>query len=427
MTSEREQNAMQDQDTQASVANRRGKRYGKLIVVIFLTAIVGYFSRSYLGEGKEQPLEQAPQSQAPSVTLYRVENAELAVGSEYVGKVESVQTVSLRPQVAGEIAKVHFKEGSIVKAGDLLFTLDNKQYLATVDLRKADLAKAEANYKRATKYYERLKAADKRSVSASDLDIAENDVLQGKAGVAQAKASLKLAQIDLDYTKITAPISGQIGKATYTKGNYVTPSGSPLANIVQINPIRVAFALPDRDYLEQAGALKSSDQSVYDATIRLSDGKTYPFKGERDFEDNVMDDKTGTLMMRLRFKNDNGILVPGAMVRVATKPAQSHIAPVIPQEAVLADSTGDYVYIADAGNIAQQRRITLGSEIGSMREVVSGLQAGEKVIVRGLQSIQPNMPINPAPLGTASKTPAELAMESDYDVKLIPTSSDQNS
>lgn len=391
-----------------------------VVTIVAIVALI-FLVRWYLTDMHVAPQQAAmPGQQIPSVVVNVVTRADLAALREYIGRVESIQTVELRPQVTGEIAQVHFKEGSIVKAGQLLFTLDSQQYQATVALRKADLAKAEANYDRAVKYYDRLKAADKRSVSASDVDIAENDVLQGKAAIEQAKASLRLAQIDLGYTKITAPITGQIGKAAFTKGNYVTPAGAPLASIVQIDPVRVAFALPDRDYLEQLEAFKASGNSVYNATLRLSNGNAYPFKGTRDFEDNTMDDKTGTIMMRIRFKNDRSILIPGSMVRVETKPVKSRVSVVIPQEAILADMQGDYVYTLDGNNVVHQSRVVLGVEAGSMREVTSGLEGGEKIVVRGLQNIRPEVTVNPTLQQTnGNKTPAELAQESVHDVKPV--------
>ena len=200
-----------------------------------------------LGSGQalsaETPAPQTPP--APSVVVHVLEKADLAVEKEYIGIVEPIQTVVIKPQVAGEILAVHFKEGSLVKEGEALFTLDARQYEANAALRKADLAKAQANHSWAAKYYERLKSADRRSVSAADLEAAQNNVVQGKAAVEQARASLRLAEIDLGRTKIKAPISGRIGRAEFTKGNYVTPDSSSLATIVQVNPIRVAFALPE--------------------------------------------------------------------------------------------------------------------------------------------------------------------------------------
>jgi RND family efflux transporter MFP subunit len=316
------------------------------------------------------------------------------------------------------IETVHFKDGSIVKEGEPLFSIDKRQYQATVSLRKADLSKAQAGLSRAAQYNERMKAADKRSVSASDLDFAANDVLQSKASIEQARAALQLAQIDLDYTKVAAPISGRISKAEATKGNYVTPAGGPLAAIVQINPIRVAFAMPDRDYLEQRETFGASLEAVYDTTLVLADGSVYPHKGERDFEDAAMDEKTGTIMMHLRFSNADGILVPGSMVRVSTKPMKSHVSAVVPQPAIMSDRAGDYVYILDENDVAHRRDVTLGAEIGTTREVLSGLAAGDKIILRGLQNVRPEAPVKPSFLTGegVSKSPAELAMESGYDL-----------
>ncbi|MBL3539193.1 efflux RND transporter periplasmic adaptor subunit [Aminivibrio sp.] len=401
--------------------NKPKSKIGRTIIVLLLMAALAFFGKSYLdgrSNGK-QPVQRQPQ--APAVVLSVVEKADLAVGREYIGRVDPIQTVSLKPQISGEIEKVHFKEGSMVKAGQLLFTIDDRQYKAMVALRKAELAKAEATYDRALKYDKRLKAADVRSVSASDIELSESDVLQGKAAVEQAKAMVRLAEIDLGYTRITAPIAGQIGEALLTKGNYVTPSSGDLTTIVQIDPIRVTFSLPDKEYLDQLEAFKSSDDSVYDATVRLANGKIYPAKGARDFENNVMDEKTGTIRISLLFENTQGFLVPGAMVRVMAKPAKSRITSVIPQEAILADAEGDFVYSVDANDIAHKSRVKLGEEFGTMREVVSGLEPGERIILRGLQSVRPEVKVRPvsATNGNDSKTPAERAMESDYDLKPI--------
>ncbi|MDR3332692.1 MAG: efflux RND transporter periplasmic adaptor subunit [Synergistaceae bacterium] len=399
---------------------------------VIVMAVAALLLNSYLGE--EQPSNQAmsaeqttPQAPpAPPVVGHVVENADLSVGREYVGKVEPIQTVFLRPRASGQIETVHFKDGSLVKEGDLLFTIDDKQYQATVSLRRADLSKAEAGLSRASKYNERLKAADTRSVSALDLDIAANDVVQGKAVIEQARATLKLAQLDLGYTKVTAPISGRIGRAEFTKGNFVSPAGGHLTTIVQTDPIRVSFAVADRDYLEQIEAFRSSGKTVYDATIRLANGDEYPFKGERDFEDSAMDEKTGTITVHLRFKNDGGTLVPGAMVRVATKPTAIRVSPVVPQEAIMADASSDYVYVIDENKIAHRRDVSLGVEIGTAREVISGLSAGEHVILRGLQNLRPETPVSPSYLSTpaSGKTPADLARESGYDLPSVGSSGD---
>lgn len=399
------------------------KALKSVIMCAIILALAG-FTWSYFSRGQSTARSQAATPAAPpapTVVTYMVGNANLSVGREYIGRVEPIQTVLLKPQVSGQIDSVSFKEGSLVKAGDALFTLDSKQYQAAVDMRKADLTKAQANLDRASKYNDRLKAADKRSVSALDMDIAANDVLQAKAAIEQAKAALRVAQIDLGYTKITAPVSGRISRAKFTKGNYVTPAGDYLAAIVQIDPIRVSFAMPDRNYMEQIGALSSPDAAVYDTTLKLADGSSYQSKGTRDFEDIEMDTRTGTMTMYLRFANGRGTLIPGAMVRVLTKPLKSRVSPVIPQEALLYDSGGDYVYVIDENNVARRRSVQLGAEVGTVREVTSGVSAGERIIIRGLQNVRPEMQVKPTPLEDSGgvKTPAELARESGYDLVTV--------
>jgi len=354
-----------EQNKNAENVGKHNSEMVKTITGLLLIAVIFFLGRSYFNSRSAGKQPQMP-PQAPAVVLYTVENADLSVGREYVGRVEPIQSVSLKSRISGEIEKVHFKEGSMVKAGDLLFTVDDRQYKATVALRKAELAKAEANFDRVLKYGERLKAADKRSVSASDIELSESDVLQGKAAVEQAKAALRLAEIDLGYTGIRAPISGQAGRALFTKGNFVSPSSGELTTIVQNDPIRVTFSLPDKEYLDQLEAFRSSEGSVYDATIRLSNGNPYPAKGSRDFENNVMDERTGTMMISLRFENAQGVLVPGSMVRVAVKPEKSRIVSIIPQEAVLADAEGDFVYCVTSDDIAEQRRVQVGDELGTM-------------------------------------------------------------
>ena len=358
----------------------------KIAAAVVVIAVVFFGYRAWK-DGSSQPVQQA--AAEPVVIVKQVEKFDASsVPSEYVGRVESIQSVSVKPQISGEIAKVCFKEGSVVKAGQLLFQIDPKQYEATVQLRKAELQQAEANLVTAEKYYKRVTAASERAVSATDRDTAEGNFLQAKAAVAQAKAALKLAQIDLGYCRITSPITGKIGRALYTKGNYVTPQITELASIVQMDPIRVSYPLPDRDYLDQLSLFKE-DGSVYNTSLILSNGEKYNVPGKRDFENNRVDQTTGTIMMRLRFANKEGMLIPGEMVRVFTNPVKSHIVNAVPQTAVMADEQGDYVYVINADNTARQARVTLGREFGELREVTSGVEAGENVAVAGLQRLRP--------------------------------------
>ena len=415
-----QENKNNDNKTGVEIVSKKSGTTKTVITVIVLIAVV-FLAKNYLfkgGDAPQQPQAQAPQ--APHVVVTPVEKADLAIGREYIGRVEPIQTVSLRPQTDGELLNVHFKDGAFVRAGQVLFTIDSRQHRANVELSKAELMRAEANYDRARKYYERLKSSDERSVSAADLERAQSDAAQCRAVIEQAKASLKLAQIHLGYTTIKAPISGKISKALFTKGNYISPASGTLATIVQTDPVRVTFALPDRDYLKQLEAFSSAGSSVYDASIRLADGSEYPLKGERDFEDNKMDGQTGTIQVSMRFKNSEGQLTPGAVVKVITKPAQSSIALVIPQEAVMTDNEGDYVYGVDSSNMPVKKRVKLGAAAGSKYEVTSGLTEGEHIVVYGLQHIRPQLPVQPELMSdSGEKTAPERARESMFDVKAI--------
>ena len=407
----------QGEDGKIQIGNSSKKNgWIKTAVIIALMVILGFAAKNYLKSDaaidKSQMLPPAP-----AVVLYTVTEKDLSSSRSFIGKVEAIQVVSLKPQVSGEIVKVNFKEGSFVKAGQALFTIDSSHYQATADLRKAELEQAQAGLVKAEKYLARVKAADERSISASDIDTAESAFLQAKASVAQAKAVLRLAQIDLSHTRITSPISGQIGAAAFTKGNYVTPSSGALATIVQMDPIRVSFALPDKDYLDELEQFRKNGP-VYETTLVLSNGREVNMQGERDFESNKVDERTGTLDMVIRFLNPAGTLIPGSMVRVGTKPVEKDTSLVIPQESILADSQGSYVYTVDEKNIAHQARIELGAEVGSMRKVIKGLNANDRIIRIGLQNVRPEAPVAPAQTEKENKTAAELAGQTGEELSL---------
>ena len=231
-----------------------------------------------------------------------------AYAQEYIGRAEALQTVQIHPEVSARITKVHFSEGSYINEGAILFTLNSSHFQAQVQLGKAKLSHAQAALDGAKKYFSRLKAVGKRSVPGSDIDTAETEAQKAQAEVDEAKAELRLSQIDLDNTRITAPISGYIGKAHFTKGSYVTPE-DVLASIVQTDPARISFAMTDRDFL-----IHRDTPAEYE--LVLADGSVYPEKAVLDFASNVMDSDTGTITLYLTVPNENHVLIPGAIVRV---------------------------------------------------------------------------------------------------------------
>ena len=391
------QESQERENSEASGGKKGG--FFKIILVILIAAAAFYGYRTYTSASKKE--ESAPQVQAPDPLVFVKPVVKIDASqntNEYVGHVEAIQSVRVVPQISGEILRVCFKEGSLVKAGQMLFQIDPAPFQATVDTCRAKLEKAKADLDTSEKFFSRVQNAEARAVSAAERDKAEGTVLQNRAAVSQAKADLHLAEINLGYTKISSPITGKIGVAKFTKGNYVTPASGPLATIVQMDPIRVSYTLPDRDYLDQLAAFKKSG-AVYKNTLILSNGEEIKAQGERDFEDNKIDSSTGTIMMNLRYANADGLLIPGAMVRVRTNPVKSEIVTAVPQTAVAADSQGDYVYVIK-DDTASMVRVTLGRDFGDLREVTAGLTEGQKVAVAGIQNLRNGVKVRVGASGT---------------------------
>ena len=242
---------------------------------------------------------------------------------EYVAHVEAMQEVDLLPQVDGFIKEIKFREGDIVKEGDVLYVLDDERYLAVLNRRKANLEAAEAEERRAARYWERMQKADARGITQLERDGAEAAVEKAKAFVLLAKASLAEAEHDLKKTKVIAPINGQVGKTKAHIGDYVGPNKDPLARIVQIDPVRVAFPLTARAYFGWRAAMKKGRASDYRMRLILPDGSEYGARGTWDFDNNEMDRETGTITIHLSFPNPDRLLVPNSRVRLLVEPRLS--------------------------------------------------------------------------------------------------------
>ncbi|MCQ2735058.1 MAG: efflux RND transporter periplasmic adaptor subunit [Alphaproteobacteria bacterium] len=326
------------------------------------------------------------------------QNKDVSTFDGKISYVEAINEVSLLPQVTGTIEKVLFEEGSLVKAGDVLFEIDPEKYQAAFDLAKARLDSANANFVKAERDYNRqVKLSNEKFASKATFDSSESLYLQAKAAVEEAKANLDLATVDLRNTKVTAPISGKIGKALATKGNYVVASNAVLAKIVQVNPVRVSFSLTDKEYT----TLQKKDYNKADlmARISLPDGETVSEKIVGIFTDNAVNTNTATISVFADVANDADRLIPGSYVQSAITDNKPEYSVVIPQTAIGYDKDGAYIYVAkidsekskenDAHGIAEQRRVVLGNAVNGAEQVVlSGLNEGEMVIVQGIVKIQ---------------------------------------
>jgi RND family efflux transporter MFP subunit len=378
-------------------------RFPSLFISTFLTLIIcmsilsGIALAGPKGSGADRP---------PVVTFAVVREVEVNPPDEYVGRVEAIQAVDLRARVEGFLEEVKFKEGSEVRAGDLLYIIEQAPYRAKVAEARAKVAEAEATLTKAGQYLHRLQSLQSGGVSATDLDTALSTELQAKAKLQEAKAGLELAEIDQGYTQIHAPISGRIGRTTYTRGNIVGPGSEALARIVQLDPIRVVYSISDSEMAGvgtdgATGNGKPTDCRLV-PRIQLPDGKLYPSTGRFDFMDNQVDAHTGSIAVRAVFDNAAGRLLPGQYVTVQLSCKTGKRLPVVPQAAVQEDSKGRYVFVVNAQNLAQQRRITTGVTVGTEWAVESGLSAGERIIVQGIQKVRPDQLVEPVADGSRS-------------------------
>ncbi len=334
----------------------------------------------------------------PTVIVAKIGQADVAPTARYVGHVEAMQTVDLRARVEGFLEQIKFKEGAFVRAGDILFIIEQSAYKARVAVDGAGVARNMAELNRADSYLKRLKSASREAVSATDMDNAIAADLTAKASLAKAKADLTLARLDLSYTTIKAPISGRIGKTNYTVGNLVTPATGALARIVQIDPVRVLYSISENDLGAVRASIrgKGTFSGLLAPRLKLAGGRPYALVGRLDFIDNEVDATTGTIAIRAKFPNPNGTLIPGQYVTVMLKTSASKIMPIVPQAAVLSGKNGRFVLTVRHG-IARPRPITIGTAVGSYWAVKSGLKAGDKIIVSGIQKVRPGMPVTVAP------------------------------
>jgi RND family efflux transporter MFP subunit len=375
----------------------RGARWAGWAIAAVALLALGWLARGLMpgapAGGGRPPMGMMPPGGATAVVTHTPELAALNPPASFIGQVEPIQSVGLRAQIEGLVEKVHFQEGSMVNAGDPLFTIEAAIYEARVALRRAELAGAEAELDRAQRYLKRLEAADARGILQTDLDTARSGLLQSQAAVQQAQATLELATIDLRHTRITAPITGRIGRTVANTGDFVSPSLGTLAHIVQLDPIRVVFSVPDRDYLELRESVGGAAMpTAVRIRLRLPTGTIPEMTGSHDFEETEMMTGTATLPVRVRFANPDGMLVPNGYVTVLIDKADAKPYPVVSQAAVLTDREGPFLYVIAEG-AAQVRRVKTGPSLDGRIEIRSGLAADEPVIVEGLQKIRPGMPV----------------------------------
>jgi len=372
---------------------------GVLLQVVALVA-VGWFLRGLAPSGAKIGVAQQA---LPAVAEGTVASEIFNPPDEFVGHVEPVQEVDLLPQIEGYLKEVKFAEGDTVKAGDLLFVIDDEQYAAREGVAKATLAQAKAKVEeaqaavdRSQRYLKRLESADSRGITRTELDAAETGLAADRAALSSARASVSQAEAELastafalKHTKIHAPITGRIGKALMHAGDYVSPSKGALARIVQTDPVRVTFPITDREFLAwgaDAAGMGAKISAVRRLRLRLADGSVYPSTGTWAFSDNEMNAETATLTVRALFENPTGALVPKAYVTVLTDESSPKPVPTVPFLAVAKSGGKAGLWILDGETVHFREIVTGGSANGRVR-VLKGAQPGERIVVQGVHKL----------------------------------------
>ena len=351
---------------------------------------------------------QKPPNRAPEVGIVILKPQSFPLTTELPGRTDPYRTSSIEPQVTGILKSVLFTEGSLVRAGQPLFQIDPAPYKAAYDSAKAALDNAEANLVAMKLQAERYAALVKQNaIALQTSDNAEAAYKQAIATVEQDKANLESARINLGYTRITAPITGIIGRILITPGALVTANQTtPLATIQTLDPIYVDINQSSDELvqLERAaatGQLSRRTPGTAKATLQLEDGTPYAHEGVLQFSEVTVDPTTGAVVLRAKFPNPEGLLLPGMYVRATIVEGIAHDAILAPQRGVSHNEKGEpTAMIVDSQGIARLSVLTAPRIVGSDWLVTSGLKAGDKLIVEGLQRAEPDKPVHAVPAGS---------------------------
>jgi membrane fusion protein (multidrug efflux system) len=381
---------------------------GRKILFAVILAYVAVFSSSCGRQAQSQG-----QSQVPEVSTITVATESVELVTELPGRVSAFRIAEVRPQVSGLILKRYFVEGSDVKAGQLLYQIDPAPFEAALNNAKAALGKAEAQILSIKPKVERFRELlAEKAVSQQDYDDVSAALKQAMAEVEYWKASVQSAQINLGYTRITAPISGRIGKSNVTEGAVVTAyQQMPLTTIQQLDPVYVDVTQSTTELQQlkrkiEEGRLKYGGQKNTKVKIILDDGTIYPRPGELQFRDVTVDPTTSSVTVRIIVSNPDHTLLPGMYVRSQVQEGINEHAILVPQEAVQRDrKSNPFVMVVNQEQKVEVRPVVLDRAIGDKWLVASGLSPGDRVIVEGIVKVRPGMTVKEVPL-SKDKTPS---------------------
>jgi len=347
----------------------------------------------------------APAVQAVPVTVATVASQNVVAWNEFSGRLEAVERVELRSRVAGAVQSIHFREGALVKQGDLLVTIDPAPFQAAVDSAAARVNSAKSHLVWTRKEQERgqqLLGMTAGAISQSSVDQRISANSEAEAALRAAEADLQAAQLNLGYTEIRAPVSGRVGKIEITVGNLIAagPASPVLTNLVSVDPIYASFDADEQVVTRalkalNAGANAANQLDRIPVTMITAAGEASPIEGHLQLIDNQVDAQSGTVRLRAVFANTDGGLIPGQFARVRMGEAKTEPVLAVNERALGTDQDKRFVIVIDAENKAAYREVTLGALSGDLRVVTAGLRPGERVVLDGLQRIRPGALVSP--------------------------------
>jgi RND family efflux transporter MFP subunit len=367
-------------------------------IKLLLFTLVAAFSLAAIGCGRTQAAAPPP---APEVTVASVIQKDVPVYSEWVATLDGYVNAQIRPQVSGYIIKQDYKEGSLVRKGQVLFEIDPRPFRAAVDRARGDLAQAQAQLGKSTLDVERdLPLADAKAIAKSQLDNEIQAKLGAQAAVESSKAALEQAEFNLEFTKVTSLVDGIAGIAQVQIGNLVGPT-SLLTSVSQVDPIKAFFPISEHEYLlaqrkTNAGSSKDAINLFGNSLeLVLTDGSLYPQRGKVLLADRQVDPSTGTIRLVAAFPNPGNIIRPGQYGRVRVETKTKKGALLLPQSAV-AQTQGSYqVAVVGSDHKVSMRTVKLGETVGTMWLIDEGLKPGEQVVVEGLQKVREGAVVTP--------------------------------
>ncbi|HBH7065107.1 TPA: efflux RND transporter periplasmic adaptor subunit [Enterobacter cloacae] len=381
-----------------------GNVYPSALGVMFLSVLL---------VGCDNSVAQNAAPPAPAVSAADVVVKSISQWDSFNGRIEAVESVQLRPRVSGYIDKVNYTDGQEVKKGEVLFTIDDRTYRAALEQAQANLARAKTQASLAQSEANRTdKLINTHLVSREEWEQRRSAAVQAQADIRAAQAAVDAAQLNLDFTKVTAPIDGRASRALITSGNLVTAgdSASVLTTLVSQKTVYVYFDVDESTYLHyqnlaRSGQGASSNHTALPVEIGLTGEEGYPHQGKVDFLDNQLTPSTGTIRMRALLDNAQRQFTPGLFARVRLPGSAEFKATLVDDKAVLTDQDRKYVYIVDKEGKAQRRDITPGRLADGLRIVRQGLNPGDKVIIDGLQKVfMPGMPVNAKTVAMTAST-----------------------